>query len=246
MRQADYIDCLELHNIFQPESEVQFSFTQKGGRIVVFLEVPPIPGSEQTRGGIGITSRSSPNIGSYVLPGLQSRLQLERGKVGMLGNGMSSLALEIAKEYEDGTLQEVPVLIDLFDYVALHSDLRRLHLTFNKLGLCFPLYSALNTVRDIATSINEEKLKLVKYCVGSGNPPPEAGDCNLLINSHGPPLSSLDEQVSFLVPGGDLYANLQFYHNDPIPVTCDLFTVVDNTPPTNLERFKSYIITRTC
>jgi hypothetical protein len=52
---------------------------------------------------------------------------------------------------------------------------------------------------------------------------------SLVINCHGPPISRLDEQLSILDPGGELYFNIQKYKGDlDLPVLKDGFQQTQN------------------
>ena len=239
MKSTTYQDWKYLQDHFTPKSNLQFKVLYDHDSIS--LQVLPRPVAHL--GGKGITTRTLNDI-SDVLPGVQKRIQRERGKIGILGNGFSEAAIDLAIQYQQGQFSSPPQVVDLFDYYEAFDDFRQLYHLCSRLHIWFCGKNILDTLQQICYYIEEGALEQVMYTVGSGNTPNTLQQFNLLINSHGPPLSTLSEQISMLAVGGHLYANLQWYHQDPIPFTNDRFQVKDNTKGVHHAGFKSYIFER--
>ncbi len=239
MRPATYQDWKEINSQFRPKSDVVFTMLYNANEITIDFSVA----YKRGLGGLGITRRPFEEI-EHALPGITNRYKQEHGKIGILGNGFSEAALDLASLHRNGFVKDAPVVVDIFSYTMAHGDLIRLARMFEERDLWFPCHTELETVGMIDKATQQENLRTISYFVGSGSIPCALNNFDLLINSHGPPLSTLDEQVSMLAAGGELYVNLQPYHRDPAPKTCTSYDVTDNTKGLHAVGFRSYIIRR--
>lgn len=174
-------------------------------------------------GGYGITSRSMETI-YFELLDLEPAMEVERGKIVVLGNGFSPAPLTLAARYEQGLLTEVPVIIDVFDYEEAWDDFIRVILLLLEVGITEmePLMEFGNVVRQIVEAKQKGLIKTIKYYVGSGHPPAEAMGANIVFNCYGPNKLSLYEQLSLLAPGGKyFYAGIDGEYSYQRPATSE-------------------------
>jgi len=166
-------------------------------------------GSSPERGGIGgdgITKRPIEEVESHI-PGIRKRLESETGKIAFLGNGFSNVPLRYAKLFRKGQIKHPPIVADMFDYIHFLDDLLHLQESYTSAQIAFPFEDILKTVREIVELSYINCIGLVTYFFGGKAPPKELCGAQLAINCWGPPYSSLEEQLSILSKGGELYNN---------------------------------------
>jgi hypothetical protein len=170
---------------------------------------------QQGLGGIGITKRLTAEIDSH-LPGLSKRLERERGKIVFIGNGVSISPTGIARKYAKKQIDEKPIIVDVFDYFDILDDLNEVNRRFFDSGKESPVHTELISLTELVYQIRKGNLEAVRYFFGSGEEkvPETLKDSSLVINCNGPPITTLDEQLTMLKIGGELYANLQPYHGE--------------------------------
>lgn len=159
-------------------------------------------------GGDGITYRSIDEI-ERMIPTVSKRFLRETGKIIFLGNGLSNVPLITAERHLRGKLKEIPVIVDLFDYESLQKDYENIMENCRRNNCVLPLH--LQPDYEIARAINqacqEGHLKTVVYYVGSGKIPVDLKGASLAINCMGPNFNSINEQISMLAIGGELYTH---------------------------------------
>lgn len=159
-------------------------------------------------GGAGITYRSIDEI-EIIIPTVTKRFLRETGKIIFLGNGLSNVPLTAAERHSEGELKKIPVIVDLFDYESLQKDFENIMENCRRNNCVLPLH--LQPDYEIARAINqacqEGHLKTVVYYVGSGKIPVDLKSASLIINCMGPNFNSINEQISMLAIGGELYTH---------------------------------------
>lgn len=176
-----------------------------------FLIDPPrqVTTNPETRfmvGGSGVSGRTAAQL-EQAMPGIGERLAAERGKIVFLGNGLSTVPVEVA---EKGRKSEPPVVADVFDYPAILADFKDLMMALTEDGVDVTqvpfLLDRIRNALVINKGIADGTIKAVNYIVGSGNPPEELKDADLIVNCYGPSATTtLSEQWSLLKPTGELW-----------------------------------------
>jgi len=163
--------------------------------------------SKENIGGFGITARGLDEL-EEVIPGVSEELLSQQGKIVFVGNGLSTAPVEILQKLGTSAAPEI-VLVDLFDYGALHQDLKRLKEQFDQKGVQWPndLNDKLIKSAALVEQIKLGKVKTVKYILGDGNPPEEMRNADLMVNSFGPPEQTLHEQIQCLKVAGRLFTS---------------------------------------
>ncbi|MFC1609902.1 hypothetical protein ACFL6C_03000 [Myxococcota bacterium] len=187
------------------------------------LERARISLTRDALGGIGATGRTLEEMEKDI-PGLKNRLAQEQGKIVFLGNGLSPAPLEAVQAFKSGRLQTPPVILDVIDYAAVAEDLAQLKKALEAKGIDFPFDEELEAAREITLAEAEGDLVVVQCLLGQDPVPEQAKDASLVINSHGPGLDTLPEQVSLLRDGGDLATTNDLTKHGPVglrPVTQD-------------------------
>jgi len=161
-------------------------------------------------GGLAITSRSIWEL-VEIMPELLSCILNKAqigGKIVFVGNGLSTAPLELL-ECLNKRKAEIPeiVLVDVFDYSTLLRDLRNLEQQFIHAEHEFPkdLEELLSKCQELSNAIRERQIKAIKYIVGSGNPPEELNNADLIVNCFGPPPHTTKELMQCLKVGGELH-----------------------------------------
>lgn len=154
-------------------------------------------------GGSGITKRNMDEL-RVLCPPIDDAIAHEKGKIVILGNGFSSLPLHLTERQKETSFSSPPVIVDLFDFRAVQTDLLELQERLSGEGLNFPARLELARVNDIVAAMDSGIIRAMQYVVGSGNPPAEVKDADLIINTMGPHVGTADEQLSYLTQGGCL------------------------------------------
>lgn len=155
------------------------------------------------REGVGSIHISSGNL-EICIPGITDRINLEKGKIVFLENGLSEIPVSMALKFKEGQLMEIPVIVDIFDYKELLEDLYCLGYEFSQHDIPFPYLNKLNQTSNICKQITNGNLLAVNHFVDQKNIPRELKNASLLINSN-LPASTLEKQLLMLAPGGQLY-----------------------------------------
>jgi hypothetical protein len=161
--------------------------------------------SRENIGGFGITTRNLLEL-ETVIPGITQELLSEKGRIVFIGNGLSTAPVEILQKMDPNTAPEI-VLVDLFEYSALYQDLLRLRNLFQENGIPWPgdLDDYLAKATALVGPITRGKVKTIRYVFGDGNPPEQIREADLMVNSYGPPKSTMCEQIHCLKRGGRLF-----------------------------------------
>lgn len=159
-------------------------------------------------GGIGVTSRGPEELEKEI-PWANEILSLETGKIAFLGNGFSSVPLIYAKKYEEGKLSHPPIILDCFDYTLAREDFISFKIHCEQYDLPLdPRYArCFDNLFELCSEIQNKNLIPVNYFFGQNDVPRILEGTELAVNCHGPPASSLDEQLSILRVGGELCTN---------------------------------------
>lgn len=171
-------------------------------RAAVIAEARPKWNQRFVGGAGGVTQRSMKDLETE-LPTVRDALATERGKVVVLGAGFSELPILLAGLYRHHRLSTPAVINDLFDYGAAQRDLGELKRRFLAANLDFPYELELQRATEIVKQIEYGNLQTAEYMVGSGDPPDNMRQAQLVINIHGP-TASRNEQLSLLAPHGRL------------------------------------------
>ena len=168
--------------------------------------------------------RSLEHVMENFFPGFNRVLDELSGKAVFLGNGTSLLPQYLAERVAVGSLQERPVLVDVFDYQVLLGDLQLIRDAFvndrTQLpddlpdGFWTKLNAQLENTQQIVDNIKARYYRATKYSVGSGRPPQAIKGAELVVNILGPGGDTLTEQLSLLARGGKLYTS---HYYDRLP-----------------------------
>lgn len=203
-----YLPCTEndkaifaeiISSVIPSRSGVDFMFDVN--ERVVWLHPPFMEFS----GGLSITQRSIEEL-EKELPTVKQALMTTQGKIAFLGNGLSPAPLIVAKRYAEGELQEVPIIVDMFDYPKLEEDLRTLEVGFkiNGLKAFFPFNEHIANVTKLNREVRLGNLKAINCCIGKEKLPADLFNLSLAINVFGPNNEALGKQPSLLKQGGQL------------------------------------------
>lgn len=170
-------------------------------------------------GGTGITGRDIEQLEEYI-PTVTQRLKDERGKIVFLGNGVSDVPLIAAINHANGLLTAEPVVVDIFDYELLLDDFNMISLQCTNQGITIPSGFSEHHLKlqALVTAAQQGNLKFINYYVGSGTPPQEIHNADLIINCMGPGRQTGTEQFSLLRIGGELYTNYEYRTPENISV----------------------------
>lgn len=191
-------------------------------------------------GGIGITDRHIEEI-ELSIPGTIKQLEEHnhdsynsKGKIAFLGNGLSIAPLSIA------SAKKPPIIVDVFDYAQLQYDLEEITSGFKKHHMPNIFFEELSAIHAINTGISQNKIKSVRHIFGTTPVPRMLCDIALAINCHGPPATTLYEQLEILAPGGRLHYALQHYNREPFPIVQSPYQLIVNS--TNLHTQSAIIM----
>jgi hypothetical protein len=196
--------------------------------------------SREYIGGAGVTDRGIDELAQQ-LPGVKEDLGSVAGKVVFLGNGLSDVPLIVSQRYARGSVKTSPVVVDLFLNSDLKNDLERVVEESKKRGIEIPrsLENYYRKVRLLDVEIQEGNLANVQYHVGSGNVPSELTNADLIINSNGPDVTSIHEQLSMLAVGGLLYVSYPIEGNHiDFEITPLYMKGLDYSTATKIKRLK--------
>lgn len=197
---------------------------------------------QEGMGGTGIIGRWLEEIEQY-LPGVAKRIETETGKIVFAGNGTSLVPDIVAQRYKLGHCSRPPVIVDTIDYRLLLDDLGKLEQEAEVRRLPFVFFREAFNIERLLALEAASHLAIVRYKIGSGVPPNALKGASLVVNCNGPPLSTLEEQLAMLAPGGALYFNLQSYKgetNANLQVPDGNYSVM----PNHGVHERGYIITR--
>jgi hypothetical protein len=231
----------EIIGTFKPQTDVRITQELDRQRELQVQYVTPAGPDKKSRqnliGGYGMTRRTLESIGN-ILPGVKDQIQTVRGKIVFLGNGFSLAPLE-ALEHAGSNKPEI-VVADAVDYRQLQYDLARLKAAFDA-GLVEPPSLLLDTLERCNLLLDAQaagSIKLVQHTVGGDTPLPQAMQgAQLAVNVYGPPMSTVDQQLECLSPGGKLYTTGAFI---PVQgVSAHLTPIRDNVG------IRGYMMTKT-
>lgn len=197
-------------------------------------------GSGEDLGGFGITARNLDQL-EVTFPGFERRMDTETGKIVFLGNGLSDVPLIPAERYSCGEIEYPPVINDLFDYGHLYLDLLDLRTGFTLKGLRNPFENVICRLENLIEQVDLGNVVMKSYFFGSKDVPLEYCDASFAINSFGPPVTTISEQVSILGQGGELYYLLQTFNQEKFPLLGEEYTV---TPRKSNNGFKWVSVVR--
>ncbi len=160
---------------------------------------------EGVLGGCGVTARTIEST-EEIMPGIQDRLDMERGKIVFPGNGLSNVPLIISGKYDERIVKAPPVIVDILDYQLLEQELSRVKSELDTAGLGYLLTEHLDKLGALNGAHRAGKLLTVNYFFGKEAVPKELTNANLVVNCMGPPLTSISEQLFLLAPNGELYS----------------------------------------
>lgn len=155
-------------------------------------------------GGLDMSAFNLKEVERY-LPGIGRIINEETGKVGFIGNGLSDVPLIVAERYKKREVFKIPVIADMFSFELLHMDMKKMERRYEARGLKFPYEKELGKLARLVEAIEDGYLVAVKYFFGSDALPNTLKNCVLVINRHGPPSSTINEQLQMLSPSGQLY-----------------------------------------
>ncbi len=165
-----------------------------------------------TVGGLGITTRSIEEI-NRLMPYVADELLQEKGKILFLGNGLSCAPLSVAENNPTATI----IINDIFDYILIQQDLHNISKGLRHNELIDIFAAERHAVKAINAYIRTGQIHCCNYQFGKNNLPEELLDARLAINCHGPPFSTLDEQLQTLTIGGKLFRTRQQYNEESYP-----------------------------
>lgn len=204
MTSVQISDAERILQNFSPSGPVCFGFNQNIG---FFSEMAGVL-QDGNVGGAGITSRSLEQH-EFAMPGFTRRLEAEKGKILVLGNGFSALALELGERHARGLLQEKPVIVDMLDYDQARRDLLELGARMAARAVPFPFLAELQTLHGISEFVQRGNLAVVRHYFGVGSSEacalPALEEAQLAVNCFGPAPVTLSEQLRTLAPGGELW-----------------------------------------
>lgn len=185
-------------------SGVDFKFYS--GLESLYIElIPPIPCGLQ--GGVGITNRTIGQV-EGIFPGL---MNTGGKKIVFIGNGASTVPLYFADAVHS------VIINDAFPIKPLYDDLREIKRFSLQNNSPFPFLPIFESLERLLEGIRNGRLRKITHIFGTGNPPSAMGEADIIVNCHGPPISTLNEQLSLLDPGGSLFLNLQPYRGERLP-----------------------------
>lgn len=154
-------------------------------------------------GGVGTTTRDMDSI-EALLPGLTKEIESSKGKIVVLGNGLSTALLD----FVDPDRQIV--LVDIFDYQKLLRDLENIAAQFQVRGipLLHNLELALTNCRAIVEAAKNGKVATINHVVGSGDTPEVLKNAQLLVNTFGPDFETLSDWLTMVAEGGKIFASV--------------------------------------
>lgn len=198
-------------NTSDPLAEAVNNFEATSGVSIVwhpgmecFLTFNP-SNSDSLIGGSGITARTGEEV-EDLLPGITDSVLRANGKVDILGNGLSTAPLDFLKTAHARGQQLQLTLVDCFDYRLLRHDLTAFQSLLasygqHEAGLDFQLSQCVK----LCDALDAGELTALVHKMGSGPLPDQLLGAALVLNCHGPNMSTLDEQLACLAPGGRLY-----------------------------------------
>lgn len=163
--------------------------------------------SKEGIGGFGITARSLAGI-EEMIPGISELLHSQKGKIVFIGNGLSTAPIELLQNKAKDDTPQI-VIADLFSYEDSLRDFQKLRDAFIQDGVIWPsgLNDGMNYCKALCEQINLGKIQAVRYAIGDGSLPDQLQDADIVVNSNGPPESTLNEQIQCLKVGGRLFTN---------------------------------------
>ncbi len=201
--------CSLINSFLSPKSQVRVVWKWKYygpgvGRFLLELA------DQENIGGRGVTSRSLSEVESE-LPGITKRLETKVGKVVFIGNGLSDAPLFLSSRYERGETMYPPFIADALDYRQLMAELLSIEGGLKARGIRSPFYEETSNLRRLLSAVDSGTLVPVNYRFGLGHIPCEIRKASLVVNCHGPPISTLAEQLALIAPAGELYVHLKSY-----------------------------------
>lgn len=160
-------------------------------------------------GGQGISDRDVQAVESqFKLPGFGELLVQERGRIVILGNGLSNIPVALAKRYAEGELEKPPVVVDLFDYRKLQDDIAKIEEMLAANGVPLPFDSKRKeALAGIVTAADAGQVTLLVHKVINADwyrIPSQCQDASLVLNIVGPPPGTISSQLEMLRSGGRL------------------------------------------
>ena len=150
-----------------------------------------------------VVSHRHPDEAEKELPGIKKKLQQAAdSQVAFYGNGLSTLPIWYTQFKSLGS-KNTPYVVDMLNLDYLHEDTQRLLQILGK-SKFMPKVSWKSDLESLLRSRDRGNIRLVQYLFGSKHLPHELKSINLAINCVGPPLSTIDEQISTLALNGEL------------------------------------------